>query len=272
MILFHKDLDQIAQETLSDLEAMGINDTTPGDMVRILLSAVNKQLGTYYTTLKENHLQAFISNARGERLAAIGELLQCTKLPDESDDNYKYRITHQIRSVATANETAVRLRILSVVGVEDVILRPFSYGTGSFTAYLIIAPGVDENSVIAEVEVALADTRALGIRTSILLPIERELEVKMRIVFNKNTREVEKSILLNQVKEQIRIEISQLTIGDPLLIEMFERIARTIIPTLESVTIFDMRIDNRAVLAKNYQTLWNERIVEAAKHNAIMVI
>lgn len=272
MILFHKELDQINEETLTQLEAMGVNDSTPGDMVRILLSIINEQVDGYYTTLKENHLQAFVSHASGPRLEAIGELLQCNRRPGEDDGNYRFRITHENRNKAAANETAIRLSALSVAGVEDAIIRPYSHGTGSFTVYLIIDPNFDDIEVINNVTDAIAEARALGIRTDVLLPFERELEVKIRIIFNKDTKEVEKAILLNQVKEQIRLELSQMTIGESLLVEKFERIARSIIPTLESVTIFDMRINNRAVLIKDYQTRWDERIVESPKHNAIMVI
>ena len=272
MILFHKDLNQIAEETLADLESAGIQNTSPGDMVRILLATINKQLGTYYTTLRDNHVQAFVSQATGERLDLIGVLLQCTRYSGESDDNYRYRITKQIQSVATANETAVRLAILSVPGVQEVMLKPFTHGTGSFSAYIISDMVSTPEYLLTDVDEVLKEVKALGIRSEVMRPIIKEVEVKIRVIFDKKVREFEKALIIESIRSEISDYLNGLHVGEELIFDEFERIARSHSEFITGVTVFDMRINERSIIPKNIKPAWNERFVESGRQNAVMVI
>ena len=272
MILFHKDLNQIAEETLAELEAAGILNTRPGDMVRILLAAINKQLGTYYTTLRDNHVQAFVSYAKQERLDLIGVLVQCTRYAGESDDNYRYRITKQIQSVATANQTAVRLAILSVYGVQEVMLKPFTHGTGSFAAYVITETAETPETILRDVEDALSEVKALGIRAEVMRPIIREVEVKIRVTFDKTVREFEKALMLDSAREFVSTYLNGLHIGESLVFDEFEKRVREVSELITSVNVFDLRIDGRSIIPKTIEPAWNERFVEAGRQNAVMII
>ena len=122
IVLNTKTFEELKDEATVDLTSVGFS-TSPGSIAKLFLNIVNKNIANLYNTLTVNHLRAFVTTSDGEALDAIGVLLHCTRLKDETDDNYRYRITQQCLTLATSNETAVRLTALTVEGVEDVILK-----------------------------------------------------------------------------------------------------------------------------------------------------
>lgn len=272
MMLFDKDLAQITDETLADLEAAGIDASTPGDMVRILLGVVNKQLNSFYGVLRDNHVQAFASKATGPRLELIGELVQCKKYAGETDSNYRYRICHAIEDAATANEVAVRLAALSAAGVQDVIMRPFTHGTGSFSVYVVSAESYTPDEVLENVRLKLEEVKGYGIRTEVYRPIIKEVQVSMRVVYDKTVRESERLLGLSMITDEIQRYLNGLNSGDTLEFESFESIARRTVDNVKEVHVFNFRIDGRPVFNKDIIPAWNERFVESTSQNAVYVI
>lgn len=272
MMLFDKNLAIIAEETLADLEAAGIAGSRPGDITRILLASFNKQLDSFYTTLRVNHVQAFASKATDERLEMVGEIVQCSRLPGESDDNYRYRITHALEDAATANAIAVRLRVLSVGGVQDVIMKPFTHGTGSFSVYVVTEETITPDEILEDVREKLREVKAEGIRAEAYRPIIKEVQLGMRVVFEKGVRESEKSIALSLITEGVQDYLNGLNVGDTLDFAKFETIAREITDKATEVHIFNFKVNGRPVLNKSITPAWNERFVEAPVQNAVYVI
>lgn len=272
MMLFDKNLDIIAEETLADLEGAGIAGSKPGDIVRILLGVMNKQLDSFYKVMRVNHVQAFASKAKDERLELVGEIVQCTRLPGEDDDNYRYRITHALEDAATANEIAVRLRVLSVGGVQDVKMKPFTHGTGSFAVYVISEESYTPEEILTDVREKLRDVKALGIRAEAYRPTIKEVQVSMRVVFEKGVRESERSLALSLITDNIQDYLNGLNVGDELDFSMFETIARDVSEKAKEVHVFNFKVDGRPVLNKSIVPAWNERFVESTVQNAVHVI
>lgn len=272
MMLFDKDLAQIADETLADLEAAGIDGSTPGDITRILLGVVNKQLDSFYTVLRENHVQAFVSKATDARLDLIGQLVQCNREPGESNDNYRYRICNAVLDAASANETAVRLAALSAEGVQDIMMRPFTHGTGSFSVYVLSAESYTPDEVLENVREKLEAVKGYGIRTEVYRPIIKEVQVSMRVVYDKTVRESERALGLSMITEEVQSYLNGLNVGQFLDFSRFEQIARETVDNIKEVHIFDFKVDGRPVFNKTIIPAWNERFVEAGVLNAVYVI
>ena len=136
IVLNTKTFDELKEEATSDLQAVGFN-TSPGAIAKLFMNIVNQNIANLYDTLTVNHIRAFVTTADGAALDAIGVLVQCFRLKDETDDNFRYRIVNQCLTLATSNETAIRLTALTVEGVNDVILKPYSMGAGSFTVIVL---------------------------------------------------------------------------------------------------------------------------------------
>lgn len=272
MMLFDKDLAQIAEETLTDLEAAGIDGSTPGDITRILLGVVNKQLDSFYQVLRENHVQAFVSKATESRLELIGQLVQCKRVVGESDDNYRYRICNAVLDAATANETAVRLAALSAEGVQDVMMRPFTHGTGSFSVYVVSEESFTPEEILESVRTKLEAVKGYGIRTEVYRPVVKEVQVSVRVVYDKTVSESERALGLSLITEEIQFFLNGLNVGQILDFGQFEKIARSTVESVKEVHIFNFKIDGRPVFSKDIIPAWNERFVEASVPNAVYVI
>lgn len=181
MIILKKTLAELNEKSFRRLEEEGIN-SSPGSIARLFLSILNEDLEEAYSSLHTYHVQHLLSTSEGEYVDHIGALLNCRRIPDESDGDYKYRISRQTLSLEKANETAIRLSILAVEGVQDVVLQPYSHGPGTFSALLIIDPNASDSILIKpQVEAALKNTAAYGTKFHIYEPIPKFIKLKIKL-------------------------------------------------------------------------------------------
>jgi uncharacterized phage protein gp47/JayE len=276
MILLDKTYEQIMEESLDELEGMQ-GDRNAGSVARLLLSIVNKKLAGkdgYYSALKLNHAQAFVSKATDRFLDHIGLLLDCHRRDEEvgDDEAFRYRITKQIQIVASANYTAVRLAALSVEGVQDVMMKRWTHGTGSFSVYVITENPITPQEVLDEVARQIMDSEAYGIRGEVFRPNLITVQAKIRLVFNKTVPELDRKLAIAQAQDRIREYINSRNVGEPLTMTEINKAMTEIHPGIEEVILFDYRLNDRPVLPVDQQGAWNERFIESDKPNAVYVM
>jgi uncharacterized phage protein gp47/JayE len=272
-ILLDKTLDQIMDETLTELEGMGL-DREAGTVARLLLTIMNKRLSTYYDTLKLNQMMVFVSKAKDQFLDEIGKLLDCTRLESEigKDDAYRFRITKQIQIVAAANKMAVRLAALSVEGVMDVMLKPFTHGTGSFSVYVISENPVTPEEVLAAVQQQIDEVESFGVRGEVFRPNLLPVDLKVRLVFNKTVPDLDRKLTIAQVQDALKGYVNSRNVGSSLLITEINQLVKRYYEGINEVILFNYKIQNRPVLPVDQTCAWNERFIESDKPNAIQVI
>lgn len=274
MILLDKKYDQIMKETLAELEGMGVKEMHAGGVARLFLSILNRQLTTYYEALSLNHAQAFVSKANGPFLDLIGQLLDCTRRPEEAsdDEGYRYRITKQIQIVASANRMAIRLAALSVEGVQDVMMKRFTHGTGSFSVYVITENPITPQDILDAVQDRIEEAEAYGVRGEVYRPIVRTAEMKVRLIFNKTVPDLDRRLAIAQSQDALKNYVNSRHVGQELNIQEINQTIKEIHNQIEELIIFDYKIDNRPVLPVNQTCAWNERFIESDKPNAIQIL
>ncbi len=274
MILLKKTIDEIMEETLREAEGMGLTDRDVGSVNRLIISILNKRLESYYEALDLNIAQAFVSNASNFFLDKIGRLLDCVRLPSEVNDDeaYRYRITKQIQIVASANQMAVRLAILSVSGVQDVKLRRYTHGTGSFSAYIITENPIVPQDILDTVQVKIDEMEAFGVRGEAFRPIIIPVEMKMRLIFSKTVTDLDQKLAVAQAQEELKKYVNSRNVGEPLDIEEVRSRIQKINSGIAEMIFFHFRVNNRPMLVTKQTCGWNERFVESDKPNAIQVM
>ena len=226
IVLNTKTFDELKEEATSDLQAVGFS-TSAGSIAKLFMNIVNKNIANLYNTLTVNHLRAFITTSDGDALDAIGKLLQCTRLADESDDNYRYRITQQCLTLATSNETAIRLTALTVDGVEDIVLKPYSMGAGSFTVIVLSNEDVTAQEILDAVKTKLLKVHGYGIRYNVVSPTLTYLSIKQRLYINDSLSDIEKQEIKYNVQLKLSEYLNSLNIGEDIIIEVIApRVAR----------------------------------------------
>ena len=270
LLLIDKSFDTLMAETLADLQNTSINDG-PGGVARLLLSKVNEKLSTFYDALQLKHTEAFLSKATGPTLDLIGKLLNCTRLPGESDEEYKYRIHQQPLSLEKANETAIRLAVLSVPGVVDVVMREFTHGTGSFSVYPILNDPYAWNAeLIAQIKQKIESVKAYGTRAVVMQPRLSYVELKGRLILDGKVSDMDKVLIQHDATQAVRQYINTLKPGEVLEIRKVINLVTNVNPYVMDVEIYHFMINNKAMLPVDQESAWNERFVEAPTPHSIL--
>jgi len=262
MILYDKteeELNSRAIEFLKNTDITNIN--TPGSRAKLVLGAINKVLRTYYSTLDFNITMAFVSKANGEFLDFIGELLNCTREFNESDDNYRYRITNQVYVVAGANETAVRLSALAVDDVVDILPTPYTFGTGSFSVHVITNSLDNLASTVIEVQKALNEVEAYGIKGIALAPKILPVKVGLALAFSSDVLPADRVSIGNQTKKAVKKLIDTLPMGGELVLSDLVYAARDLGERkVYDASVVSLFVKNKATLLSNYRPYWDEKL------------
>ena len=269
ILINNKDFQSLEKETKIRMEEVGFS-TTPGSIAKLFADILNKNISDFYEVLTLNHIQSFVTTATGSFLDAIGVLLNCTRLTGETDTDYRKRITHQCLTLANANETAIRLAALSVDGVEDVTMKRYSHGPGSFT----VVPIVTNNSttVLSAVKDAILKTSSYGEKITIKLPDHKLVKMSVSLIYSTNTSDIEKQNIAVSVREQIIKYVNSLKTGDSLIInELTQRIMQTD-DNIINYSCNSLNINNENVLFINQGSRWDERFAISPDENAIIVV
>ncbi|MCX7610376.1 MAG: baseplate J/gp47 family protein [Ignavibacterium sp.] len=277
MLLIDKSKQNILETALDRLEKnTNINGIYPGDVAERFLNIFAEILGDeeegFYPMLKKAHLNALLPTAEGEFLDMIGYLLACKREDGESDESYRYRISKQVTVVANANETAVRLACLSVQGVKDVILMPYTHGTGSFSVYVITDNPYGEDDIIEQVRANVNKIKAYGVRVEVLKPKIIPIQMKVKIIYKKGVSEGEKPSIASQVESKIRDYVNSRYPGEELIIYEIVQKAMEIDERIYDLEFIELRVKKKLSLIVNQKSKWNERFFEDQVPKAIQVV
>lgn len=271
IVLNTKTFEELKEEATSNLQAVGFS-TSPGSIAKLFMNIVNKNIANLYNTLTVNHLRAFVTTSDGDALDAIGKLLQCTRLFNESDDNYRYRITQQCLTLATSNETAIRLTALTVDGVEDVILKPYSMGAGSFTVIVLSNEDVTSEEILKSVKTKLLKVHGYGIRYNVVSPTLTYVSIKQRLYINETLSDIEKQEIKYEVQLQLSEYLNSLTIGEDIIIDRITQIIMNVSPNIIQESNMGFWINGEKALYVNQSCRWFERFILSRETDNVVII
>lgn len=271
IVLNTKTFDELREEATADLQAVGFN-TSPGAIAKLFMNIVNKHIANLYNTLTVNHLRAFVTSADGDALDAIGLLLQCFRLDKETDDNYRYRITQQCLVLATSNETAVRLTALTVDGVKDVVLKPYSMGAGSFTVIVMSDEDVTATGILEEVRTRLLNVHGYGIRYNVVSPTLTYVSIKQRIFLADNLSDIQKQEIRYEVQLALIKYLSNLSIGEDIVLDKITQTIMNVSDKIIQEANMEFYVNGEKALYVNQSCRWFERFIVSKEMDAVVVI
>ena len=266
-----KSFTELVEESNSDLESAGFAPT-PGSIARLFMNIVNKNIAGLYSVLTVNHLRAFVTTADGVALDAIGSLLQCFRYTNESDTNFRYRIVNQCLTLATSNETAVRLAVLSTEGIDDCVTKPYGMGAGSFCVIIIPTPNYDVTEVLANVNAAVDQMHAYGVRFDVSTADNSYIKIRQKLVLDSNLTDLEKQEARYAAYAAVNEYINTLGIGEAIITDS---ITQAIMNSHEGI-IQEMNdglwINNEKCPYVNQQPRWRERYVLSSEADSLIMI
>lgn len=225
----------------------GITATTPGSIARLFAEVIVEEFDPLYDELDLMMSMAFVSSATNSYLDLIGELLNCPRNEDESDDDYRARIINQVSVIQTANLTSLRLKALQVSGVADVQFKRYTHGAGSFTCYIIPEVYPVPNDLLLRVEEALHEVVAYGMAYEVKISDYIPVDMDIQLIFRSNSTTLERQHIRNQVSGRVTSYIGELKMGDTIVInEIIQRVMEA------SEQVLDMKINRILVNEKEY--------------------
>lgn len=271
VVLNTKTFDELQEESLKELTAIGFSDS-PGTIARLFLSIINKNIANLYKTLTVNHLRAFLSTSDGAALNAIGLLLQCKRKNNESDNDYRYRISQQCLVLAESNETAIRLAALTVDGVYDVKLKPYAMGTGTFTVIVILDNGYNTELVLNAVNNNINKTVGYGIRFKVVTPTLTYVKLKYKLYLKDNVSDANAQTIRYDVQTALADYINKLQVGEDIVIDKLTQVIMNVSNDIISIQNLEYWINNSKALYVNQSCRWFERFALSTEIDNIVIL
>jgi len=155
----------------------------------------------------------------------------------ESDENLRYRIKNSVLSFERANEVSIRLAALSVDGVSDVIMRPYSAGIGSYEVLVVPTEGLASESLIAQVQDAIDGVQAYGIRGLAKSPTIVPIDISLKVIFLDGVTEVDKERIVDDVTTSIERYIVNIPVGGEFILNELRQQIMDVSPKIKDHTI-----------------------------------
>lgn len=265
-------LDSLMAVSRKRLNGTLLSAENPGGVVRLLLSIVNSIAQDIYTQLATDQLNAFLSTAADSDLDAIGYLMDCTRLTNETDDNYRYRISKQTSTAASANRVAVKLAVLSIDGVTDCTLTPYTYGTGSGSIYVVTSDPYPTDAFIATIQAAVDDIIAFGNKVVVTVPKQIPVEIGMKLVFKKTASSASQAVILTEANTALKSYVAALVPGDSISIKGLQSAIMAVSKDIFDVQIFKFIINSKPALLVDQDSTSQQRFVESTNADALQVV
>ncbi len=234
---------------------------TPGTMARAIISAINENIERVYDAIDQNLAMALISQAQGPFLEMIGEILDCHKLDDETYENYRYRITQQVYVAAGGNEQAIRLSLLQTPGVNNIKIKKYSMGTGTFTVFASIQSDFDYNIVVSQLQAKINEYQSLGIKGIVKRPTNIPIDLMIKLNFKDEANFNQQATIKNQVRTNIINYIEARDMGNSLVINDLRRMIMSSSNLIYDMRIIGLSINSVPTLLVNQDCYWDEKFV-----------
>jgi len=176
-----------------------------------------------------------------------------SSLNSESDDNYRRRIVSGIRGSASGTAESVRFAALSVKGVRDVKIREASLGVG--TCDIVVIPETQAGiSIMSQlVYEKIKAVKPVGINMNLRIATKKLVDVSATLTLREGTTGAIARSVENQSKIFLNRYLNSLTIGDSVSISEIERQMKLSSELIMSVTVGNIKVDNRNIPNKDYR-------------------
>lgn len=269
-LITNKSFDEVSAQMHIELEKLGFS-IDDGSVVRMFADLMAKYISDFDGILTQEHLNCFVSTASGGYLDNIGQLLDCQRLEDESDNSYRARIVNKTNSSAKANETALKLALLSEEIVEDVIIRRFSHGPGSFTIIPIVDERTEENLQL--VEEIVNEVKSYGEKTIVKYSDLKYVKLNIKLMFSNeiSDNEIQKQSIANSVRSAVADYINSLKIGESLIVNELTQRVMEVSDYILDYSPITYNINGEDCLLINQGAKWDEQFILSTDVDSLIV-
>lgn len=251
---------------LSDMQerlrySTDITNINPGSVARTFLDVITEEFYEYYGELELTVAMGFVSTAAGTYLDMIGKLLDCERIADENDTDYRARITNQVYVVAGANLTSIRVRALAADGVRDVRFKEYSHGAGSFSCFVLAENVQDQTGVTNRVRNIINEAKGYGVYADVRSPVMIPVGLMIKLVFKTGVGQAERDTIRHNAIAAIGTYVNGTDIGEPVIVNEIIQVIMDSNDKILDFDIYKMTVDNKDRYISNIEAKWNEKFI-----------
>ncbi len=143
----------------------------------------------------------------------------------ESDVNYRFRIAAQSLSAERANETAIRLALLTVPGVSNILTREYARGIGTFDTVIQSVVPNTPMALIEACQAAIQRVAAQGVNVRADRPSLTGMAFQISVTWRAETTAADKTQIKQRILQAVSDYVNNLAIGEDFIVnEAIERI------------------------------------------------
>jgi len=270
-----KSKEEIIREAIDSItQNTPINNFYAGAIARSIIEAISPYYQDLYVFGKDILDNGYISKADEEHAELIGELFNYPRRTEQvynSETNeyeevkieletYKYELTKQVRAAVSSNEEALRLACLTIPGVQNIIGKEYTYGTGSFSFILVVQNGFDEEEVKSQVEEAIMKTKAFGVRPGVILPEPVLLDLEISLIFQESATAIEKQEIRQRLQNYLYQYYGNFSLAQDFIYHDLVQEVMNIDQKVVDFQVVSLYLRNEPVLLTNHDIMDDERI------------
>ena len=185
---------------------ISVEALTPGSLANIGTGTLNYHNFTGYSDALSNSL----------RVTNLAPILNGQD--EETEANYKFRISKQVLASETANEIAIRLAALSVPGMADLRIFPFYQGIGTFDIVIkAVTPSVPD-SLVSVVQAVVNSKTAEGNQGTVRKPRETGMSFQITLTYRESLSSDVKQEIHGKATDALREYVDVLDIGEDFIV------------------------------------------------------
>lgn len=177
----------------------------------------------------------------------------------ETDDNYRVRISKQIRVSASGTYDAIRFSGLSVNNVREIVVRQAPFGMGTFEVMVVPEDRRYSDTTIREVTNRIQRVAPVGVRWWVKAPVLRAMDISATIVVNNTVRGFEQ--IGDQVSVGIRRYLNSLMPGEVLVYNKLIQAIMEVSSAIQDVQITRYAPNGVETVRRNFQPGQDEIII-----------
>lgn len=239
-----EELEQIALDRLSYTQI-----STNGNRALSIIKAINSIFLQVYDDIELSVSGKYLSTAVNEELDLIGEDRNCFREPNESDEDYRYRIVQTLGSKISGTLDSITQSLSSLEFVSDIIIRPYTLGVGSFSVYVIPSSIVSLDSAIGSIETVLSSTIPCGIRYTVEGPTIKKIKMDVYLIFRPEISASQQTAIKRDIRTTIKTSIDSSKISEPIYLSSIITTCMNAYPGILDMQIYNVTSDNSSIIS-----------------------
>lgn len=218
-------------------------DVAKASVIDMMLKSFSSIIYEAEKKIEENKQPYLFTKQQGEELDNTGAFLQCPRLENETDNNYRYRLMKWTQRNASNNLTAIQEAIKTLTFSSSATYVPYTNGIGTGTVYLI--PYKYEESYIKNAIQEAKDIINKIISPSSIIDYTVPTPSKIKLVAYLDVKEdSDMNYIKREIVSKIEEYINSLAPGDKLLLGAINNLALNV-EGVEYFNVIQIYIDNK---------------------------